>query len=537
ELLDVNRGVDVLFGDALADEDRVFEVVALPGHERDDHVLTERELTHVGRRTVGENVTLLHVFARADDRLLVVAGALVGALILGQVIDVGHLITLTRDGADDDAFGVDTFDDAFTLGDDTHAGVDCDATFHRGADQRRFGPYQRHGLTLHVGAHECAVRVVVLQEGHERRGNAHHLIRRDVHQLDLIGDRHAEVTVQTGADQVVDELLLVVEVRARLRDVLAFFFERAEPLHVRAHLSAADGAVGGLDEAVLVHASEAGERRDQTDVRTFRRLDRADTAVVRGVHVAHLEAGAFASQTTWSEGREATLVRHFAERIGLIHELRELRAAEVLLDHRAHGLGVEQVVRHQGVDFLRHAHALFDRASHANQTDAVLVLHQLTDRAHATVTEVIDVVHRTAAVLELDQVPNGFEDVTRREYGLLEVRLLFLRKIPVKLVVQLEAADRAQVVALRVEEQVVEQLLGGLERWRITGAQAPVDLHDRVLGGLHLVGDQRVAQVRADVQTVDEQHLELGHVRLAQTIEGDFSHLFVALEQDFARFL
>jgi phosphoribosyl 1,2-cyclic phosphodiesterase len=38
------------------------------------------------------------------------------------------------------------------------------------------------------------------------------------------------------------------------------------------------------------------------------------------------------------------------------------------------------------------AHALLDRALHAQQTDAVLVLHQLADSAHATVAEVVDVV-------------------------------------------------------------------------------------------------------------------------------------------------
>ena len=71
-------------------------------------------------------------------------------------------------------------------------------------------------------------------------------------------------------------------------------------------------AVRRLDEAVLVHAGERGERRDEADVRTFRRLDRADTTVVRGVHVAHLEAGALTSETTRPERRQATLVRHFA---------------------------------------------------------------------------------------------------------------------------------------------------------------------------------------------------------------------------------
>ena len=50
ELLDVNRGEHVVLGDALADQDRVFEVVALPRHERDEHVLAERELAHVAWR-------------------------------------------------------------------------------------------------------------------------------------------------------------------------------------------------------------------------------------------------------------------------------------------------------------------------------------------------------------------------------------------------------------------------------------------------------------------------------------------------------
>ena len=43
----------------------------------------------------------------------------------------------------------------------------------------------------------------------------------------------------------------------------------------------ADLAVRRLDEAVLVDAGERRQRRDEADVRTFRRLDRADAAVVR----------------------------------------------------------------------------------------------------------------------------------------------------------------------------------------------------------------------------------------------------------------
>ena len=58
ELLDVDRGEDVVLHDPLGDQDRVLEVVAVPRHERDEHVAAERELAEVGRRTVGDDVAL-----------------------------------------------------------------------------------------------------------------------------------------------------------------------------------------------------------------------------------------------------------------------------------------------------------------------------------------------------------------------------------------------------------------------------------------------------------------------------------------------
>ena len=77
-------------------------------------------------------------------------------------------------------------------------------------------------------------------------------------------------------------------------------------------------------------------------------------------------------------------------------------------------LRVDEVVRHERVDLLRHAHALLDGALHADEADAVLVLHQLADRADAAVAEVVDVVDRAAAVLQLDEVAHRLEDVLRR---------------------------------------------------------------------------------------------------------------------------
>ena len=55
----------------------------------------------------------------------------------------------------------------------------------------------------------------------------------------------------------------------------------------------------------LVHLGVGGERGDQSDVRAFRGLDRADAAVVADVDVAHLEAGAFAGKPARAEGGRA----------------------------------------------------------------------------------------------------------------------------------------------------------------------------------------------------------------------------------------
>ena len=95
------------------------------------------------------------------------------------------------------------------------------------------------------------------------------------------------------------------------------------------------------------------------------------------------------------------------------------RRAEELLDDRRDRLVVDELLRHQRLDVLQ-AHALLDRALHADEADAVLVLDQLADRAHAAVAEVVDVVDLAVAVLELDQVADDLEDVLAAQRALLE---------------------------------------------------------------------------------------------------------------------
>ena len=66
EFLDVDRGEDVVGHDPLGEQDRVLVVVAVPRHERDEHVAAERQIAEIGRRTVGDDVALLDPVAHAS---------------------------------------------------------------------------------------------------------------------------------------------------------------------------------------------------------------------------------------------------------------------------------------------------------------------------------------------------------------------------------------------------------------------------------------------------------------------------------------
>ncbi len=144
-------------------------------------------------------------------------------------------------------------------------------------------------------------------------------------------------------------------------------------------------------------------------------------------------------------------------------------------------------MRHHGVDIDR-AHALADRPLHAQQADAVLVLHQLADRTHPAVAEIVDVVDLPAAVLQL------VEDLHRAQQVLLAQHAHRVgHVVEAQPHVHLHAADRRQVVAVRIEEQAAEQRLGGLRRRRFARAHHAVDVDQRIVAVGVLVHRQRVA--------------------------------------------
>ena len=211
ELLDVQRGVVILFHHLLGDQNRVFKVVTAPRHEGDQDVSSQRQLAVIGAGTVGNDLALDHALALFDHRLLVDAGVLVRALELGELVNVAAHLTRQLRGmmlafdAHDDALGVDRIDEAVALGQNHSAGVAGSDAFHSRADDRRLRAEQRHGLALHVRAHQCAVGVVVLEERHQRCGDRNQLLRADVDVIDFVAADQNKVAGLAGVDQFGDD--------------------------------------------------------------------------------------------------------------------------------------------------------------------------------------------------------------------------------------------------------------------------------------------------------------------------------------------
>src|SRR6266550_88629 len=548
-LLDVDRGVHVFFHDPLREQDRVLEVVALPRHEGDQHVAAEGHLALVNCGTVSQDVALLDVLSRLDHRAVVQACSLVGAReLLQRVVAVGSAAVRLDDDLEDgrrvDRLELLRLGDvdhrAGDVGDDHLARVLGRVVLDAGPDQRRVGDQQRHRLPLHVGAHQGAARVVVLEERNHGRRHRDDLLRRNVHVLDVVdlldlevaarpsrharvykcafrgerrvGLRDAEHVLLVGGqvldlgrdprhdvdrgDVRLDQLLNRLRVQHLMgrHDLVALRIDRGAPQASAFELrrdvlvqrdAVVHAAERGLDESELVDLGVRREVADQADVRTFRRLDRADPAVVAVVHVADVEAGALARQSAGAQRRQAPLVSQLGQRVVLVHELRQLARAEELLDRGDHRTSVDERCRRDRVR-VADRHALLDDSLHADEAHPELVLQQLAHRPYAAVAEVVDVIGDlllARRVVELDQLAQEGDEVALLEDAQLALAdaLEDVFLVAAEPLVDLVAAYAAEVETARVEEQRLEKVSRVVDRRRVAGPDAAVQLEQGVL--------------------------------------------------------
>ena len=132
------------------------------------------------------------------------------------------------------------------------------------------------------------------------------------------------------------------------------------------------------------------------------------------MNVAHFESGSFSVQAAWPEAREAPFVRQLGNRVGLVHELGELRSSEEVFQYAGEPFCRDNLSRsHRIGREVKEVHPLFDDLLHTSQADAALVLDQFADRADASIAQVVDIVDERILIadFEADEVFESVDDI------------------------------------------------------------------------------------------------------------------------------
>ena len=171
----------------------------------------------------------------------------------------------------------------------------------------------------------------MLEEGDECCGHADCLLRADVNELNFRGFGCDEFATLADENKILIDLARLADRFAWSQNALDFFV-CAQTNGLTGRLAGRDLSIRSEQESVIVDFSINTQAGDESDVRAFGRFNRADSAVMGNVDVAHFEACTLAIQSAWSQRRKASLVNEHGKRVGLINDLRQFASTEEEFD-------------------------------------------------------------------------------------------------------------------------------------------------------------------------------------------------------------
>ena len=404
----MNGSKYVSFNQIFIQKNSVFVVVAFPRHIRNNYVMTESQLAMVSCRTISQYLFFYNFIAFINNGALVYASTLVGAFEFQQGIGVNFAIF----SAYTNLVAYYAFNNTRTFCQYANAGVNSNLVFHTSTNNGSLGAQQRNCLTLHVGAHQCTVRVIVFKEGNECSCNGNYLFRRNVHVIYLAGRNGKYVVFRTCGNTIAQEVAVFIQGFVCLRNDISIFNISG---HVTNFVSYTfvffiNAAVRSFHEAIFVDNCKGGQRTNQADVRTFRSFDRTHTTIVRVVYVANFIACAFTAQTAGAQCGQTTFMSQLCQRVVLVHELGQLAAAEEFFNSSNNRTNVDESLRSDNLSILN-GHTLFNYSFHTSKANTELVLQKLTYTANTTVAQMVNVIASAMTVHQVQQVVEGSQYV------------------------------------------------------------------------------------------------------------------------------
>ena len=181
----------------------------------------------------------------------------------------------------------------------------------------------------------------MFKERNQCCGNGYNLSWRHIDVVHLVRKGHGGFVQVTSCHHVINQFTLFIKCDIRLGNHVLTFFNGRQVFNITRHYTIDHFTIWCFQKTVIIGTRIHSQRVNQPDIWAFRRFDRADTAVMRRMHIAHLKTSAFASQAAWAQGRNTALMGDFRQRIVLIHKLRQLRTTKKLLDGSRYRLGID----------------------------------------------------------------------------------------------------------------------------------------------------------------------------------------------------
>ena len=203
----MDGGIYILLNQTLRQKNGILVVVAFPGHEADQRVFAQTDLTVAGGRTICDNLASFDMVILVYNRFLIVAVGLVTSLEFCQMVYIAVSIGISLD---DDLVGSGALNHTGILCNDTHTGVNSCLRGNTGIDNGSLGGQKRYRLTLHVRSHQSTVRIVVLQERNHGSSYGEYHLRGYVHQVDFLLLELGGFLTETTRYVIVDEVSFFV---------------------------------------------------------------------------------------------------------------------------------------------------------------------------------------------------------------------------------------------------------------------------------------------------------------------------------------
>jgi len=318
----MNGSIYIFLYESFTKKNGVLVVVTFPCHKSDQRILTKSDLSAGSRRSVCDNLSFFDHITFCHDWTLVHTSTLVTSYKLRKFVFIAVSICLF----DDDTVGLGAFYHTAFFRYDTVTRIDSGFHFHTCTNYRCFCNQKRHCLTLHVGSHQRTVCIVVFQEwDHGCRYREYHL-RRYIHEINFISFKFGSFFTETTGNVLTYKVSVFIQCLIRLSHVITVFFVCC---HVNdfirydwiIRVSLVYFAVWSFDKTILIDAGIGCQRVDQTDVRTFGRLDRTHSSIMRIVNVSDFESGTISGKTTGTKSRKTSLMCQFGQWVILVHKL------------------------------------------------------------------------------------------------------------------------------------------------------------------------------------------------------------------------